>query len=148
MTRSASTPWTRSSSSTRAWSATAARTRSSCGVPRATAGCGGTDPQGSDALRSAGRRRQDVDRAGAVVELVVEVHRGADQREVTERLREVADLLTCRPDLLRVQPEVVAVGQHLLEGEPRRVEAPGPGQRTDVPERAHREDRKSTRLNS
>ena len=44
------------------------------------------------------------DIAGAVVELVVEVHGGADQGEVAEGLREVADLLAGRADLLGVQP--------------------------------------------
>src|SRR5918993_5756489 len=75
----------------------------------------------------------------AAVELGVEVDRGADQREVAEGLREVADLFAGRRDLLGVETEVVAVGQHLLEGEPRVVEAAGAGQGVDVPEAADRE---------
>jgi hypothetical protein len=41
-----------------------------------------------------------VDNARTVVELVVEVHRRAYQRQVAEGLREVADPLTRRRDLL------------------------------------------------
>ena len=47
--------------------------------------------------------------ARAVVELVVEVHRRADQRKMAERLREVADLLARRCDLLREEPERAGV---------------------------------------
>ncbi len=39
----------------------------------------------------------------------VEPDRGTDQREVCEGLREVAEQLAARADLLRVQPEVVCV---------------------------------------
>jgi hypothetical protein len=39
--------------------------------------------------------------------LAVEVDGGADQRKVGERLREVAELLAGRPDLLGIQDEVV-----------------------------------------
>src|SRR4029453_5049903 len=56
--------------------------------------------------------------AGAVVELVGEVDGGVDQRQVGERLGEVAQLLTGLADLLGVQPQVVGVGEHLLEGQP------------------------------
>jgi hypothetical protein len=48
--------------------------------------------------------------AGAVVELVVEGDGGVDQRQVGERLREVAQLLAGLADLLGVQPQVVGVG--------------------------------------
>ena len=40
---------------------------------------------------------------------------GADQRQVREGLREVAQGLAARPGLLGVQSEMVAVSQHLLE---------------------------------
>jgi hypothetical protein len=41
-----------------------------------------------------------------VVELIVQVDRGADQGQVAERLREVAELLAGASDLLGVQPQV------------------------------------------
>src|SRR5829696_4738125 len=72
-------------------------------------------------------------------QLVVEVHRRADEREVREGLREVPELLSRRADLLREEPEMVRVREHLLEGVPRLLEPPGAGERLDVPEGAHRE---------
>ena len=42
-------------------------------------------------------------------------------------------------DLLGVQAQVVGVGEHLLERQPRLLQAPGAGERLDVPERACRE---------
>jgi hypothetical protein len=60
---------------------------------------------------------------------------------VREGLGEVAELLARRADLLRVQPDVVGVGEHLLEGQPRLVESPGPGERLHPPEGAQREGR-------
>src|SRR5207342_2874894 len=62
-----------------------------------------------------------------------------DQREMGERLWEVAERLPRRPDLLGVEAEVVGVGEHLLEGETRLVESAGAGERLDVPEGADRE---------
>jgi hypothetical protein len=44
-----------------------------------------------------------------VVELVVEGDGGVDQRQVGERLREVAQLLAGLADLLGLQPQVVGV---------------------------------------
>src|SRR5262245_61930403 len=79
------------------------------------------------------------DLSGAVVELVVEVDRGGDQGQVAERLREVAQLLPGAADLLGVQAQVVGVGEHLLEDQPRLIQPPRAGQRVDVPERAQRE---------
>src|SRR5580658_6555001 len=76
---------------------------------------------------------------GCVVELVVQVDRGADEREVAERLREVAELLARAADLLGVQAEMVGVGVHLLEGELGLFESASAGERVDVPERAQRE---------
>src|SRR5262249_47008301 len=72
----------------------------------------------------------------------VEVEGGADQCQVRDRVREVARGLATRPGLLGIQPEVVAVTQHLLEQQPGlgqagRVGPPGPGQRLDQPEAAH-----------
>ena len=56
-----------------------------------------------------------------------------------EGLREVAELLARRADLLGEQTEVVAVGQRFLECEACLVEAPGTGQRVDVPQPVQRE---------
>jgi hypothetical protein len=42
------------------------------------------------------------------------------------------------PDLLGIEPEVVGVGEHHLEGQLGFVEASGAGEAFDVPERAHR----------
>src|SRR2546421_8097137 len=60
-----------------------------------------------------------VDATGAVVELVVEVHRRVDQREVRERLREVPELFSGQADLLREETHVVGMCEHLLENQPR-----------------------------
>src|ERR1700750_3145802 len=75
---------------------------------------------------------------GASIELAVEVDRGADQRQVAEGLREVAELLAGAADLLGEQAQVVSVGVHLLEHQPGLLQPPGPGQRVHVPERAQR----------
>src|SRR5215467_6110672 len=80
-----------------------------------------------------------ADLSGAVVELVVEVDRGGDQRQVAERLWEVAQLLPGAADLLRIQPQMVGVGEHLLEDKPRLIQPPRAGQGVDVPERAQGE---------
>lgn len=53
--------------------------------------------------------------------------RGADQREVRQGLREVAQQLARCADLLGVQAEVVGVGEHLLKGQARLVETAGTG---------------------
>src|SRR5690349_3746031 len=96
-------------------------------------------PRGIRSDHPAALREHGVDEARPVVELVVEVHGGVDEREVAERLREVAELLPREPDLLGVEAEVVRVGEHLLEHELRLVEEPRPRERVDVPERAQRE---------
>jgi hypothetical protein len=48
-------------------------------------------------------------------------------------LREVAALLAGGSDLFRVEADVVRVGEHLLEADPRLVEAPERGERLDIP---------------
>jgi hypothetical protein len=53
--------------------------------------------------------RYPFDIAWPAVELVVEVDRRVDERQVAERLREVAELLAGEPDLLGVQAERVGV---------------------------------------
>src|SRR2546430_858547 len=73
------------------------------------------------------------------VEGGVEVDGGVDQRQVGEGLREVADLAPTRVDLLRVQPDVVGVRQHLLEGVLGLFQTSSAGQRVHEEERAQRE---------
>ena len=48
-------------------------------------------------------------------------------------------LLSGAADLLGIQAYVVGAGEHLLERQPRLVEAPGAGERLDLTERARRE---------
>src|SRR5438552_4992844 len=72
-------------------------------------------------------------------ELAIQVHGRADQCEVRERLREVAEQLAGCADLLAVEPDVVGVGEHLLEGQTRLVHAARPRESLDVPESADRE---------
>jgi hypothetical protein len=54
--------------------------------------------------------------AGPVVKLEVQVERRVDERQVAERLREVAQLFACEPYLLGIETEVVSVRAHLLKG--------------------------------
>src|SRR5581483_4267572 len=88
-----------------------------------TAPCGGSAGEGGGAQRA------------------VEVEGGADERDVGERLREVAQHLAAGAGLLGEQPEVVGVAQHALEEEPRLVQAgrvvpAGAGERLHQPEGA------------
>src|SRR5262245_66248608 len=62
--------------------------------------------------------------AATLAQLAIQVHGRADQREVSERLRKVAQRFAARPDLLGVQAEVVRVREHLLE---RQASFAGPG---------------------
>ncbi len=71
--------------------------------------------------------------------MAVEVEGGAYEGEVGEGLREVAQSLAARPDLLRVKSQVVGVGKHLLEDQPCFVESPGSRQSLNLPERAYRD---------
>jgi hypothetical protein len=96
-----------------------------------------TEPGRQDAAR--GLRARARWRISLSAELAVEVDGGADQREVGERLGEVAELLAGGSDFFGVEAEVVGVGEHLVERETRVVEAAGAGERFDVPEAADRE---------
>src|SRR5829696_4579865 len=78
-------------------------------------------------IRSGGRAPLPVERG-------VEAGRGVDQGQVREGLGEVPDLFPGQGDLLGVQPDVVGVGQHLLEGRPCVVDPAGAGQGVDVGE--------------
>src|SRR4029077_6793850 len=88
--------------------------------------------------RRSSRPEYPADLSGAMVELVVEVDRGTDQGQMAERLREVTELLTGAADLLGVQAQMVGVGEHLLQDQPRLVKPPGAGEGVYVPERAQR----------
>src|ERR1700745_1253135 len=70
---------------------------------------------------------------GPTAEPAVQVERGADQPDVSECLREVAQRFTTRTRLLGVQAEVVGVGQHLLEDERGLLGAARPGPRLHQP---------------
>src|SRR6202047_1669228 len=75
--------------------------------------------------------------SGRAPQPTVQIERGTDQSHMRERLRKVAQRLARRPRLLGVQPQVVRVGQHLLEDEPRLLQPAGARQRLDQPERTH-----------
>src|SRR5215211_8646779 len=66
----------------------------------------------------------------------IEVVGCADEGEVREGLREIAQRLPAGPDLLRIEPEVVCVAEHLLEDETGLLEPASPRERFDEPERA------------
>jgi hypothetical protein len=69
-----------------------------------------------------------------------QVHHGVDQREVRERLREVAKMpARGRVDLLAVQAERARKRQELLAQGVRPVHLTDLDQRRDEPERADRE---------
>lgn len=70
------------------------------------------------------------------VKRAIQVYCRADQSQVGEGLGEVPQRLTRGADLLGVEPEMVRVGEHLLEDCPGLLDPPGPGERLDVPERA------------
>ena len=68
----------------------------------------------------------DRDVTPRLAQLAVQVVGGADQRQVREGLGEVAELLTRRPDLLGVQPDVVCVSAFSRRpAAPRRAAQPG-----------------------
>src|SRR6266536_4369712 len=73
------------------------------------------------------------------VHLAVQAVGRADEGEVRERLRKVAEVLAARAQLLGVEAEVVGIAERLLEDEPRLVDVARARQRLDVPERAHAE---------
>src|SRR5262245_55456906 len=70
-------------------------------------------------------------------ELAVDGVGGADQPEVRERLRKVAQVLGVGTELLGVEPDLVRVPEHLLEHEPRLLRVARAGEHFCVPERAH-----------
>src|ERR687897_1229210 len=113
------------------------RDRKDPGPVRAATGRGSRGPCTNSTLALAQANREHrLDPASTVVDLVVEVERRVDERQVAERLREVAKLLAGQPNLLGVETEVVGVGAHLLQRQPRILEPPRASQRVYVPERA------------
>src|ERR1051326_2561653 len=63
----------------------------------------------------------------------VQVGPGADQLQMREGRREIAELPAAEPDLLRVEAQLIRVREHLLEHEPCLVEPSGHRERLDVP---------------
>src|SRR5262252_594122 len=84
-------------------------------------------------------RVQAVASGGLAVECAADVDGRGDQAEVREGLWKISQSLAGQADLLRVEPEVVGVAEHLLEGQPGLVEAPGAGEGLGQPERTDRE---------
>src|SRR5215210_8646820 len=78
-------------------------------------------------------------RLAALSERAVEVKGGADEGQVREGLREVSQRLAARSDLLRVEPEMVRIAQHLLEDEPGFFQPSCAGECLHEPERAQAE---------
>src|SRR4029453_10196982 len=69
----------------------------------------------------------------------VEIVGGADQRQMREGLRKVAEVLRPQSQLLTVKPQVIRIAKHLLEEETRLVKIAHAGYALDVPEGAYRE---------
>src|SRR6188474_2631807 len=69
----------------------------------------------------------------------VEIESGADERQVCEGLRKVAQVLRLRPELLAIESEMIGVAEHLLEEEAGLLQITHARQALDIPERAHRE---------
>ncbi len=72
----------------------------------------------------------------------VEVEGRANQGQMGERLREIAEGLAAGARLLGVEAEVVGITEHLLEEQagvvqPVRFDVAGAGERVDEPEGAH-----------
>src|SRR5262249_19231072 len=67
----------------------------------------------------------------------VQVIGGADQGQVSKRLREVPQVFAARSQFLGVEAEVVGISQGLLEEEAGLFQIPGPRQALHIPERAH-----------
>ena len=53
----------------------------------------------------------------------IQVEGGTDQSQMGERLREIAKRFTAGAGLLRVEPEMIGIAEHLLEEQPSVVQA-------------------------
>src|SRR3954469_9383750 len=103
--------------------------------PASAAGRRPSSPVADEASAASGARAT----VALLVEGRVQGERRVDQRQVGERLREVADLLAGEGDLLGVEPHVGGVGEHVLQRRPGVVQPAGAGEGVDVGERAQRE---------
>src|SRR5215212_5235648 len=83
-----------------------------------------------------GLEKRSVHGGSALPERAIQVYRGADKREVGEGLGEVAQGLASTPELLGIELQMVGVGEHLLQGEARLLEASGLREALHEPERA------------
>src|SRR5262245_39983736 len=64
----------------------------------------------------------------------VEIESGADERQMRERLREVAEMLRLKAELLAVEPLMIGVPEHLLEEKACLLQVSHAGEALDVPE--------------
>jgi hypothetical protein len=85
------------------------------------------DEDDSEVSRSGGHGRDAGSLALALTQLAIEIEGRGYQREMSKRLRKIAEELTGRPDLLRVEAEVAAIREHLLEDQPGFVHTSGAG---------------------
>jgi hypothetical protein len=69
----------------------------------------------------------------------IEIEGGADKGQVDEGLGKVAQSLAARADVLCVRPQVVGIGEHLLEEKSGLINPPRPRQRLHELERAKAE---------
>src|ERR1035441_1682362 len=63
--------------------------------------------------------------------------RGANEGNVGKGLRKVAQMLAARPQLFRVETEMIGVAQSLFKDQARLLHIARPRQAFDIPERAH-----------
>src|SRR5437868_15495256 len=72
----------------------------------------------------------------SIAQCFIEEVTSPDQRQVGKGLREVPLRFPSRTDLLRIQPQVVGIGKHLLEIFSGLLDAPRPRQGLYIPETA------------
>src|ERR1700722_17319071 len=75
----------------------------------------------------------------ATRERAVQISRSADQRQMRQGLRIISEVLSAPSQLLRIQPDVVGIAQHLLKNQPRLIQLSGACEALDEPERTGRE---------
>src|SRR5881227_2729170 len=73
-----------------------------------------------------------------LVEFAVHVISCADQTQMGEGLREIAQLLAIQTQFFREESQMIGITERLFEIEPRQLHVSGPRQAFDIPERAHR----------
>lgn len=72
----------------------------------------------------------------SLAQRVIEDVTGADQREMGKGMWKIPLCFSGRTDLLRVQPKMVGIGEHLLKVVPCLLQPSRPGQGLDKPETA------------